>query len=294
MAVLHRLFVVGCALLAGACGIERAGLGALQADAGEPQDADSSADAPIVRLDAGFDGGVDRDDGGDAGVECALDGPRCEGELLVVCSGGVREVTDCAAEEAFCDAETHECVGRLCVPGERSCSEDGVRVVQCDSRGSAQSTTDCEAGCDPGTLACRPVTACALAFDDLTPGVMSFDLCGQGDDSTLVTTADCSSTTAGEDRLFRFVLDERRTVLLELLDDAAAQAVDTVLYLRSACDEPDSQIVCHDDHEGEPRHSRIETTLEPGTYFLIADQMSYRNGPQRFECGRVALRYEWL
>jgi hypothetical protein len=62
-----------------------------------------------------------------------------------------------------------------------------------------------------------------------------------------------------------------------LIVSMAAQTdrFDTVLALRSACDDEDSELICNDDHGGgeglERTDSRIEEEVEAGTYYLLAD-----------------------
>ena len=51
---------------------------------------------------------------------------------------------------------------------------------------------------------------------------------------------------------------------------ADASGFDTLLHLRSACDDPASELACDDDG-GPRRDARIETELEAGTYFLFMD-----------------------
>lgn len=55
-----------------------------------------------------------------------------------------------------------------------------------------------------------------------------------------------------------------------LVADTAGSEVDTVLDLRSAdCDDPASEIACHDDVSTSDRTSTITRSLQVGTYFLI-------------------------
>src|SRR5690606_14999861 len=48
---------------------------------------------------------------------------------------------------------------------------------------------------------------------------------------------------------------------------------DTVLYLRSICDEATSELICHDDLSGSNRRSllRLNEPLGPGRYWMIVD-----------------------
>jgi hypothetical protein len=137
------------------------------------------------------------------------------------------------------------------------------------------------------------------------------DTCGNGDDSTYQRTSDgggCPTATRanGPDLVYAITLATRSTITLDLRDDDGVP-IDTVLYLRTHCDEMASQVACSDDlpcgmtdfgcgggstSRLEVRQSRITITLEPGTYYVIADSFEYDSGGTRFTCGDVLLRYD--
>ncbi len=71
---------------------------------------------------------------------------------------------------------------------------------------------------------------------------------------------------SGREKIYTFHLDEPANL------DAMVSGFDTVMYLRGDCKDPDSEIACNDDATppGE-LGSRIEATLEAGTYYLFID-----------------------
>jgi len=64
---------------------------------------------------------------------------------------------------------------------------------------------------------------------------------------------------------------------------------DSLMYLRSVCNDPGSEIVCNDDGEDacsiDPTRSMIDAVLEPGIYYLFID--AYGNSPG--ECGNYLI-----
>jgi len=261
-------------------------------------------------MDAGppeVDGGPGRTDAGgedsgetDAGrAACDPAPPRCDGDAVVTCIDGVENRLDCAAMDAYCDAG--RCVARVCEPGEA--------LVRCNASGSGEEREPCPLGCDPAGPACREESD---ACDDIPeiPRVTSFDTCMESNDESHVPGGDCPDRlhANGGDRIYRFTLDRPTSVFIDLRD-ADTVAIDTILYLRRTCDVPESQIECSDDipcsesdisigcSDGsriQVRQSRIETHLEAGTYYVVADHLVYGSGESRFECGNVVLQFEEL
>ena len=84
---------------------------------------------------------------------------------------------------------------------------------------------------------------------------------------------------------------------MDLRDEDDSAAIDTILYLRTNCEDAGSQFECSDDvpcdesdvefgdcsGELQVRQSRIDVTLEAGSYTVVADHLRYRD----FGCGRV-------
>lgn len=78
----------------------------------------------------------------------------------------------------------------------------------------------------------------------------------------------------GPDKVFTFTLDRTTRVTAE------ATGFDTVLQLRSTCEDVHSEILCREDTTPPGNGgSRIETTLSAGDYFLVLDSEGFRPLP---------------
>lgn len=261
-----------------------------QPDAYVPPGVDASAppDAWTPRIDAG------------PPPTCMEGLSRCEGGVLVVCRGGVESRTDCSEMGAYCDSG--RCRPWACEPGSVRCSRDGSGVVQCDDRGASTRYVRCETGCDPVTASCRGATTGCGTLPAIELGSSErFDLCAGTGATTFTRAEGCgaSSMASSPDRTFALTLAERTTIEVDLRDVDPSVGIDTVVYLRRACDDAASQIACSDDVPCEEsdismgcsggvqvRQSRFTVTLEAGTYYVVADAFRYDS----FGCGVVELR----
>jgi hypothetical protein len=317
------LSVVACAvfLLVG-CG--RSTVEVDRADG--PTDSSSDGDAG---LDPGRDGAVPGDNNGSttdpdpdpgpgpdpAPDHCSPEDARCDGDIAVRCIDGALEEFFCQEEAAYCAESSGGdavCVPWECEPGVSACL-DGQTSGICSPRGDRYQVIEpCEHGCDPDSGDCREEPESRCDFLDEVPvllvGVTRFNLCGGGDDQENVQAEGCQADGddfSGEDMTFGLVIDRRSRVRLDLRDDDGESAIDTVLYVQGVCGVPDSQIACHDDLECEEsnidfdcsdgrqvRHSRIELILDPGVYYVVADEYSYSRRGRTFRCGQVSLTYE--
>ena len=78
-------------------------------------------------------------------------------------------------------------------------------------------------------------------------------------------TSEGSCGGGGPEVFYRLDLDQPNRLI------ATARGFDTVLYLRSACDQ-NSELACVDDSRPPGRYgSQIDTRLDPGTYYLALD-----------------------
>jgi hypothetical protein len=224
----------------------------------------------------------------------------CEGETRVVCRGGTLVREDCAAMGAFCEAGM--CRPRVCTPGSRMCSWDRRSSIECNDRGSASTTTMCSTFCEGSTGACSSgSTGCFLLPSIGVGGSQRFDLCDETDGDTYTPGGGCPASTRANagDRTFQLRIDRTQTVLIDLRDVDSGAAIDTVVYVRRTCDDASTQLGCDDDvpcaesdittgcsGEVQVRQSRLVLTLEPGTYYIVADAIGYDS----FGCGLVELR----
>lgn len=213
--------------------------------------------------------------------------------------GGAPVIVDAGASlpvDAAVDADARP----LC-SGEPTCRGDvlvtcraGVELVE----------TPCPLGCAEvgGTARCADLPPRCGGFPTLSPGRAEvFDLCAFSNRTSPVDEADCDSGATGEDRIFTFTLAEEREVHLELRDWDATSEIDTVLYVRSTCDDPGSQLGCSDDTDcsasdmpdcifagTEYRISNLSGRLGPGTYYVVADTYPW-SSTTVYGCGTVRL-----
>ncbi len=258
------------------------------------------------------------------GQVCVPGSVTCDetGLVLLTCSDDGQDVgrIRCVARDAYCGedrAGNAACIERACEPGALSCSPDGSSVVACNEIGSGFSDVveECDNGCADDGVSCAggtvdppDPTTCDLAdFTLLTPGDVEFSLCDESNSASNAQSDACRFNYEGNDRTFALVLTEPTDVVLDLRDNDGGAAIDTVLYIRGNCDDAASQIACDDDVScdssdidtggcvdgSQPRQSRLELSLDAGTYYVVADQYSYtsRRTGTRFGCGDVLLRY---
>jgi hypothetical protein len=82
--------------------------------------------------------------------------------------------------------------------------------------------------------------------------------------------ASCAGEAQSGDVVYRIRLKKRSHVEVNV-----STSYDAALHLRRSCLDDASEIDCNDDH-GDNRHSRVEATLEPGTYYVVVD--GFRTG----------------
>lgn len=82
--------------------------------------------------------------------------------------------------------------------------------------------------------------------------------------------ATCAGNAQSNDVVYRLRVTRRSVVRVDLSTD-----YDGALHLRRDCTDPSTELACNDDHE-DNRHSRLEATLDPGTYYVVVD--GFRTG----------------
>ena len=83
--------------------------------------------------------------------------------------------------------------------------------------------------------------------------------------------ASCAEGARSGDRVYRVQLSRRSTVRVDMTGD-----YDGALHLRRDCADASTELQCNDDHGSDNRHSRVEATLDRGTYYVIVD--GFREG----------------
>lgn len=113
----------------------------------------------------------------------------------------------------------------------------------------------------------------------LAPGQKVSGTTAGGGDRFMTTCAGREDGQASADRVYRIELKARARVQLLL----ETPGFDGVLALRKSCVDPprvraprSAEVTCNNDYQ-DSRHSRIETTLEPGTYFVVVDGHQSKN-----------------
>jgi hypothetical protein len=81
--------------------------------------------------------------------------------------------------------------------------------------------------------------------------------------ATSAMTPSCAQGSAPE-VVYRLVVEQRAQVTLELEAD-----YDGVLYILRSCN-TGSEVACNDDFQ-DTAHSRVDATLQPGTYYVVVD-----------------------
>ncbi len=268
------LGIAAIALALSGCILDRSGTAGV--DGGAAVDArDAGAGEEAGARDAGPDAVPD------AGCSAA---PSCDGERAVRCVDGAPVVEDCAAASGFCEGGA--CVDWVCTPGAVTCDDDTPVETRCDGRGAALVESPCTRGCVEG-VGCQPASECPLEVRDtiVREGTVTLDTCGQGNDQTFLrgcTRVDIS----GPDVLYRLEVPARADYRIDL--NAPTSGDDPVLYLRTACDDASTEVVCDDDRPGS-WSSRVDVTLEPGDYFIVADTFADTDEGPEDRCGPMEL-----
>lgn len=160
----------------------------------------------------------------------------------------------------------HTCRNGHCAPmTHRRCSDRG-EVLERDTCGRERGTV---AVCDDGTRCtdgvCLPEEQDAACNSATALPAQTGRVSGRlSSGAASAHTGSCAGE--GPETVYRFSIEEPTAFA------AVAEGFDTVLYLRSVCDEPSSELLCNDDSSPPGGlGSRIEGDLDPGTYWLFLD-----------------------
>jgi hypothetical protein len=174
---------------------------------------------------------------------------------------------DCTTDS--CDEVARRCTNAVAASGCNVCS---ACVPHCEGRvcgsngcGGQCGTCEDPLRCVDGQCAAAPPagTCAAPTLIDSTGTQIIVGDTGLGEHHTSPT---CAPTAEAREQVYLFKLTEPTVV------DARVEGFDTVLSVRSACDEPASTIACNDDSDppGWPG-SRIARAFDAGDYYLIVD-----------------------
>jgi hypothetical protein len=135
-------------------------------------------------------------------------------------------------------------------------------------------TAAAQAACSAAPL----VTDTTALADTLSPVMGNFE-------------SSCAFSAGLDDRVYRVVLARASDLIVttDLLPSAAA--LDTVLYLRTSCTDPTTELACNDNIDPGNAHSRILLSdLAAGTYFAYVD--GSRNGAGFLATGAFGVVFE--
>lgn len=85
--------------------------------------------------------------------------------------------------------------------------------------------------------------------------------------------ASCAGGSQSPDRVYRIEVPQRSRLRVRQETDH-----DGSLYLRADCEEPQSELVCNDDHV-DPQHAVVTHVVDEGSRFLFSDGFSGRDQP---------------
>ena len=125
-------------------------------------------------------------------------------------------------------------------------------AASAQTRAPRRSTTTAPAAVHAACIAARPLAAGDVVEDSTAGSADRFH-------------AQCGDGTASPDAVYRLHVAAPSRVVLQLEAD-----YDAVLQLRSECERDASELACNDD-TGDARHSYVDTSVEPGDYFVVVD-----------------------
>jgi len=173
-----------------------------------------------------------------------------------------------ACDQCAADFQDHDSDGE-CRPACSTPGYDCSGVGTC-SDASGEAVCSCPADLyDDGKGHCVDAAGfwCNGAVElDLFGGAVTGTTEGAGDEHD----AECQPHT-GEDFIYTFSLSEARRLRFHLT------GFDSVLYIRSACDDDETEVACSDDG-GPAATARLEQNFDPGQYFLFVDGYGSEGG----------------
>jgi len=193
---------------------------------------------------------------------CACDVGHA-GEGCTACAAGFQDNDGNGACESACGANGWDCSGR------GTCG---------DSTGHPACT------CPPGYFS-DGRGACPVPDGRSCPGALTLDLAAgtlHGDTTGASDLAHGSCQThSSAEIVWRLEVPERLRLRVR------AQGFDTVLYLRSACDDARSEAACDDDLSASDHGSLLDAVVDAGTWFLFVDGAAGQWGAYTLEVGAI-------
>jgi hypothetical protein len=210
------------------------------------------ADCATAGLDCGAHGHCDDHSGS---VACICD-VGYTGDGCLACAAGYQDNDGDGSCLPDCGLLGWTCSGHgLCD------DSGGTAVCLCDAGYEDDGAGNCLAA-GQGFTCADPLLL------DLNAGSASGDTTGSGGEYD----GSCRDGSA-EEVVYTFTIDEP----VHAVFDLSGSQYDTLLHLRSDCDDPASELACDDDG-GEGLDSLIELDLQPGTYYLFIDGYGNNTG----------------
>lgn len=179
-----------------------------------------------------------------------------------------------------------------------------IDITRPELRGVGQSCDGVSTFCAID-LACEGgVCTVPEAVSDACEAATAVEVDAPGDTATVTTvaatlqpgagvfTATCVETT-GTEQIFTVEVPAGGTYdLVAHTDLEATGEIDTLLYVRSSCEDPTTEAACNDDTEGIEPHSRVEVLDAPaGSYAIVVEPYPFSFDPLPAEVGlAVSLR----
>ncbi|HEY1960324.1 MAG TPA: hypothetical protein VGH28_32160 [Polyangiaceae bacterium] len=97
---------------------------------------------------------------------------------------------------------------------------------------------------------------------------------GESNNECTTDSPGCSAASNGKELVYRLDVPSEKRLMIEL--DAH---YDAILYVRKDdCSSQDAEVKCDDDDNGNQQRSRIDTVLDPGTYYVFVDSFNQAAG----------------
>jgi len=208
-----------------------------------------------------------------AGLTCAGHG-HCDdsgGTALCVCDEGYTGADCSTCDDGYQDSNSDGVCRPDCATlgydvtcaegGHGYCdySDNGEAVCICDNGWSDDGQGHCSSATGFDCSAPLPLPVANAVYENTTVGA--------GDDYD----PGCTSYSNAEDVVY--VIDVAVAAHVKF----TSEGFDTVMYLRSSCDDAQTELACDDD-SGPGRGSMLEWDFQPGTYYLFVDGYGQYNG----------------
>lgn len=112
----------------------------------------------------------------------------------------------------------------------------------------------------------------------IVPGVYTGNSShGEAENENTTDSPGCSSPADGPELVYRLDVPSQKRLLIEV-----NAHYDAVLYVRKEeCSSQDAEVKCNDDDNNNAQRSRIDTVIEPGTYYVFVNSFSRNAGTFR-------------